>query len=111
MCRADAPAATMAAVQESGLLAKGDGYVPAGLTMGGIEKKLGVSGKIHTSRPVMGGQVWFNYTETWRIGDQPGQWFLADGHVTWRNAPDDSVGNQPVQSWAIVTFAPDCLAQ
>ena len=111
LCKADAPAVPMGVVQGSGLLKKGDGYVPSGLTMAQVEGKLGSRGRVETSRNVMGGQVWFGYSETWRIGDRPGEWFEADGHVSWRNAPDDSVGKQPVESWSVMTFAPDCLAQ
>jgi hypothetical protein len=104
----------MDVLRGSGLLNKGDGFVPAGLTMGQIEKKLGGRGRVQTSRNVVGGQVWFGYSETWRISGQTGEWFEADGHASWRNAPDDSadtVSKQQVESWSVMTFAPDCLAQ
>ena len=79
------------------------------LTMAVLDKKLGHTGKIDSSRNVVGGQVWFNYSETWRVEGSPNQFLIADGHVTWRSAPTDEVADKPVGAWALITFAPECL--
>jgi len=110
LCAADAPAVSNAVLQKSGLLGgKRDDTVPLSLIMAKLDKKLGHAGKIDSSRNVMGGQVWFDYSETWRIDGSPNQFLIADGHVPWRDAPTDRVDDKPVESWAAITFAPECL--
>jgi hypothetical protein len=110
LCTADVPAVPSAVLQKTGLLSgKRDDTVPPSLTMAVLDKKLGHTGKIDSSRNVVGGQVWFNYSETWRIDGSPNQFLIADGHVTWRDAPTDEVAGKPVGAWALITFAPECL--
>jgi hypothetical protein len=110
LCAADLSAVPSAVLQKSGLLSgKRDETVSPSLTMAVLDKKLGHAGKIDGSRNVAGGQVWFSYSETWRIDGPPNQFLIADGHVPWRDAPTDEVADKPVGSWALITFAPECV--
>jgi hypothetical protein len=115
-CATDAPAVPIATLQKTGLLnLKRDATVPANLRMSTLEKQLG-RGKVQSSRDVTGGMVWFNYSETWRVNHNdadgsPNQFFIADGHVPWRDAPNDEISGQPTGGWSVVSFAPECLPQ
>ena len=113
-CAADAPAVPLATLRKTGLLSlKNDATIPADLRIATLEKQLG-GGKVESSRGIAGGMVWFNYSETWRVNhiDADGstnQFFIADGHVPWRDAPNDEISGQPIGGWSVVTFAPECL--
>jgi len=110
LCTANVPSVPYAALQKGGLVSgRRDDTVSPSLTMAVLNIKLGHAGKIDSSRNVMGGQVWFNYSETWLIEGSPNQFLIADGHVPWRDAPTDEVADKPVESWALITFAPECL--
>lgn len=112
-CATDAPSVLMETVHKTGLLnLENDATVPPNLKMSTLETQLG-SGRIRSSRNMAGGMVWFNYSETWRIekDGSPSQYFLADGHVPWRDAPNDDISGQHVGGWSVITFSPNCLTK
>ena len=81
------------------------------LTMTEFEKLVGRAGDRTRFRQNAGGQVWLNYTETWRVSPPPFRFLVLDGHVPLRSAPTEDVGDKPVLSWALISFAPGCLAK
>jgi hypothetical protein len=72
---------------------------------------LGRPGKVDLSRNSVGGQLWLNYSEVWRVYGAPNQFLLADGHVPARDAPNGEIRDKRVGSWALISFAPECLAK
>ena len=108
-CNPAAPAVTAAALNQSGLIR--DGAPEKTLTMSQFEKLVGRAGDLSRSPQTVGGQVWLNYTETWRVDPAPHRFLIVDGHVPLRSAPTQEVGDKPVLSWALISFQPGCLAQ
>lgn len=109
LCNAEAPPLTTAALSESGLIRTAPQEKT--LTMSEFEKLVGNAGEPSLSHQTAGGQVWLNYTETWRVGAAPYRFLLVDGHVPLSSAPTQEVGDKPVLSWALISFAPGCLAK
>jgi hypothetical protein len=108
-CAASAPLLTTEALNKSGLIRAT--RQEKTLTMSEFEKLAGRAGKLSRSRSTAGGRAWLNYTETWRVGAAPYQFLMVDGHVPSSSAPTQEVGDKPVLSWALVSFAPGCLAK
>ena len=108
-CATSAPLLTAEALNKGGLIRTT--RLEKTLTMSEFEKLVGRAGKLSRSRNTAGGQVWLNYTETWRVGAAPYRFLMVDGHVPSRSAPTQEVGDKPVLSWALVSFAPGCLAK
>jgi hypothetical protein len=108
-CQADAPLLTETALDKSGLLQM-EGGGP-GLTLEEAAKRLGLPGHRSSMQTTAGGQVWLRYSETWRMDGSSNSYFVVDGGVPYRNAHLNDLDKEPVESWAIVAFAPDCLAQ
>jgi hypothetical protein len=109
LCTTKAPPLSVAVLRKKGLLR--DEPPSENITVAAFEKKLGGQGQLDLSHNVVGGQVWLNYSETWRISDTPNQFLIADGHVPARTAPTDEISDKLIESWALVAFAPECLAQ
>jgi hypothetical protein len=109
LCHADVPAISAAMVEKGGL-PRGE-FLTETITMATVEKKLGSKGEIHLVDSQAGGQMWLNYSETWRISDAPGRFLIVDGHVPLRSAPTRKIGDQPLGSWAMVSYTLECLAQ
>lgn len=109
LCTTKAPLLSAAVLKKNGLLQ--DQPPSQNLTVTAFEKKLGSQGQLDLSHNVVGGQMWLNYSETWRISDTPNQFLIADGHVPARTAPTNEIGDKLIESWALVSFAPECLAQ
>jgi hypothetical protein len=80
-------------------------------TMSGIEQSLGRPGDLHVTRESVGGQAWLAYSETWRVAGAPHRFLIVSGNVPARTAPTGVVADKPAGSWAVVTFAPACLAK
>jgi hypothetical protein len=111
-CTTSAPVLPAAVLNKSGLMdARRYEYVPSDLTVAVFEKKLGGPGQRDSSLNTVGGQVWLGYSDTWRISGSPNQFLIADGHVPARTAPAGEISDKPVESWAVVSFAPECLAE
>ena len=108
-CNAGAPLLTSAALNKSGLTRTAPREKT--LTMSEFEKLAGRAGELSRSRQTAGGQVWLNYTETWRVDPAPYRFLIVDGHVPSRSAPTQEIGDKPVQSWALISWAPGCLAK
>ena len=108
-CAASAPLLNAEALKKSGLIRTTP--LERTLTMSEFEKLLGSTGELRRSRSTAGGQAWLNYTEIWRVGAAPHRFLMVDGHVPLRSAPTQEVGDKPVLSWALVSFAPGCLAK
>jgi hypothetical protein len=81
------------------------------LTVSELDRKLGKPGSVEISQSTAGGQVWQNYSDTWRLKDLANGFFIADGHQPFRDSLESGVGNRRIESWSLVTYAPDCLAQ
>jgi hypothetical protein len=108
-CTAEAPVLSAVAMTKSGLTRPSFGQ--DGLTMSAFESMLGERGKLRLSRDVAGGQMWLNYIEFWRVEGAPHQFLIVSGHTPSRDAPTNDVGGKRVESWALISFAPDCLAK
>ena len=109
-CNAAAPLLTSAALKKSGLMRTAAREKT--LTMSEFEKLAGRAGDLDRSRQTTGGQVRPNYTETWRVDPAPYRFLeFVDGHVPSAPAPTQEVGDKPVQSWALISWAPGCLAK
>ena len=109
-CRQEMPSVSRAALAKSGLLEIKQDFVSSTPTIGQIENMLG-KGKLNQVQSTAGGQVWMNFSETWRVEGATQQFFLADGHD-----PLTKVFGQPIQerqflSWSLISYAPDCLAR
>jgi hypothetical protein len=79
--------------------------------MSALEKLLGRPGQLYLSHDRTGGQMWLNYSETWRVSGAAHQFLIATGHSPARDAPMDAIADKPAYSWALVSIAPDCLAK
>ena len=105
-----APEVLPASIQQSGLLGQNSaGQGSNRLTEVQVEKLFGSHGAWVESRNTVGGQVWLDYSETWRIAGKPNEFFLADGHIPFRQIELDPDHDKPFLSWSVITFAQDCL--
>lgn len=109
VCAAGVPTLPAAVLERSGLTRPA--AAQRSFTMAAVEKLLGGQGKVALSRNQVGGQMWLYYAETWRVGGAANQFLIVDGHTPARNAPMDQIGDKSTYSWALVSFAPDCLAR
>ena len=109
VCTAAAPVLPAAVLDKSGMMRPA--AAPRNFTMSAIEKLLGRQGKVDLSHNQVGGQMWLNYSETWLVSGARHQFLIVDGHTPARNAPMEAVGDKPVYSWALISYAPDCLAK
>jgi hypothetical protein len=108
-CDASAPLLTAEALKKSGLIRTA--RPEKTLTMSEFEKLVGYAGKLSRTRTTGGGRVWLSYTETWRVDTAPYRFLMVDGHTPSSSAPTQEVGDKPVLSWALISFAPGCLAK
>ena len=108
-CNAAAPMVTAAALNRSGLIRAPSREQT--LTVTGFEKLVGRAGDLSRFHHKAGGQVWLNYTETWRVSPAPFRFLVVDGHVPLRSAPTEEIGDKSVLTWALISFAPGCLAK
>lgn len=110
ICRADAPAASLETIQHAGLLQQRE-FNDGSFTISKLEKQLGKAGSWNSDQSSVGGMVWFTFSDTWRIADRQDHYFIADGHVPWRSLNIEKAKDSRVGSWAVVTYAPGCLAK
>jgi len=104
LCDSAAPEIPLSVFKNSKLMQASTS--PGSFTMAGFESTLGSQGEIVLARNLAGARVWLNYAETWRLGGEPNQFLIASGHTP----STDVIGNRTVDSWAVVSFAPECLA-
>ena len=113
-CTANAPVVSGAVLEKSSLLKKTELSTPPqfqALTLTKLDKLLGSEGERHSSNHPAGGQVWFNYSEVWRVSGAANQFFFAEGHVPFRDVEMGQIGKLRVDSWTLISYAPDCLAE
>jgi hypothetical protein len=108
-CTAGVPVLSAAVLDKSGLMRTAPRQ--GRLTMSAFERMLGQRGQVQLSHNRVGGQMWLNYTETWRVGSASHQFLMVWGHTPARDAPTDAIGDKFVESWALVSFMPECLAK
>ncbi len=108
-CAAGAPVLPSAVLDKSGLTRTT--AAQRSLTMSAFEKLVGRPGQLNLSHNQVGGQMWLNYSETWRVGGAPHQFLIVDGHTPARDGPMDAIADKPAYSWALVSIAPDCIAK
>jgi hypothetical protein len=108
LCADDAPELPAAVLHNSRLMRASTS--PGSFTMAALEKMLGRPGKVDLAHNTVGGQVWLDYSETWRLEGQPHQFLIVDGHTPFRDAPTDEFRDKSALSWATVVYAPACLA-
>ncbi len=95
------------AVLERTLLASSSTTQPAS-SMAEIEKLIGAAGKSDVTKNTVGGQLWANYSEVWRLSDDPNGYFIASGHIAARNWT--SLAEAPAYDLVLVSAWPNCLA-
>jgi hypothetical protein len=78
-------------------------------TVARFEKMLGSQGQRSVSRDVVGEQAWLNYSDTWRLFGEPNGFFMADGQVPVTSDATEQIDDEPVDSWALITYQRDCL--
>lgn len=113
ICEADSPAVSIETIRRAGLL-KDRGFIDGSLTVRKLEQQLGAPGSWDSGTHTAGGQVWLSYSDTWRITGQPSQsdqYLIADGHTPFRGFQPGKEKDLGVDSWAVVTFIPNCLPQ
>jgi hypothetical protein len=114
ICRADSPSVSIETIRKAGLLQQRE-FIDGSLTVGKLEAQLGQPGSWSAGNSTAGQQVWFGFSDTWRItGGQatPDEYFIADGHTPFLNYRRlGSEKRLAVDSWAVVTFAPGCLTK
>lgn len=108
-CKDTDPTVSVDKLRQTGLLRtnfSGDSF-----SIQELNAMLGVPGVTANEWMRVGGQMWLDYTYTWRVEGLPNTYFTAHGHAPTRHGTDPEPHGLAIVSWSLVTFEAGCLAK
>jgi hypothetical protein len=112
-CSAEAPATTFEIVNKQ-LFRKDAAQAGKSLTIAQLDSMVGQPGKRSFSQNVVGGRVWTNYTEIWRIAGNEHRFLVASGHRGGAMDPEflhTGPGGLSILSYSLLSLSPRCFGR